>query len=347
MEMTPSGGDDFYRNLPKVELHRHLEGSLRVSTLQALAEAYQLPLPKGGELQQMVQMQEDEPFNMVSFLAKFQTLRQFYLSPEIIQRLTYEVISDACADGIRYMELMFTPVALSRVRGFGLGEVMDWVIDSVDQANASLDTRVQLIVSVNRHESPALAEEVARLAVERIPRGIVALNLAGNEADFPADAFINIFRAARQDGLAVTIHAGEWAGAANVRQAIEELQAERIGHGIRVLEDADVVALARERGIAFEVCITSNYHTGVTPSLMHHPLNQMFAAGLKVVLNTDDPGVSGITLSDEYRLACETLSVPHWRLKQSILDAVEASFLPPAEKDALLSRFKKELDWKT
>jgi adenosine deaminase len=335
-----SSKDQFYRQLPKVELHRHLEGSLRVATLEELAREYEITLPPGARIGPLVQVQADEPFNMINFLAKFQTLRLFYLSPEIITRVVYEAVADAAADGIRYLELMFTPVALSRARGFPKGQVMDWVIESALKASSSLGITTRLIVSVNRHEDPALAEEVAGLAAERFSRGIVGLNLAGNEAEFPAKPFAGIFRQAKTSGLAITIHAGEWGGAENVREAIEDLQADRIGHGVRVLEDANITAMARERGTAFEVCITSNYQTGVTPSLANHPLGRMLAAGLNVVLNTDDPGISQITLTDEYRLACETLGLSRLALKERIIAAAKASFLPEVEKKLLVNILK-------
>ena len=134
------------------------------------------------------------------------------------------------------------------------------------------------------------------------------MDLAGNEAEFSAEPFLGVLSEARQAGLKLTVHAGEWAGAANVREAIEVLQAERIGHGVRVLEDPQVVALACERGTAFEVCLTCNHQTGAVASLTGHPLLRMIEAGLHVSLGTDDPGISQITLSGEYRLACEQLA---------------------------------------
>lgn len=332
-----------YRQLPKVELHRHLEGSLRLETLIEIAQTYGLTLPLRPGLRALVQMQPDDPLTFETFLSKFETLRLFYLSPEIIARMTREAIADAAADHIRYLELRFTPVALSRARKFALGEVMDWVCESARTAERELGVHTRLIASVNRHEPPSLAEEVVRLAIERMDKGIVGLDLAGNEVHFPAQPFVEIFHAAKSSGLFLTIHAGEWAGPENVRFAIENLQADRIGHGVRVVEDASVIALARERGTAFEVCVTSNYQTGAVSGKPQHPITQMLDAGLNVTLNTDDPSISNICLSDEYRLACEELDLPLNMLYGMILSAAQASFLPPSEKQTLLKELKTEL----
>jgi adenosine deaminase len=187
---------------------------------------------------------------------------------------------------------------------------------------------------------------VARLAAERLggsAAGIAGLDLAGNEAEFSALPFAGLFREARESGLRLTVHAGEWGGAQNVREAIEALGAERIGHGVRVLEDPRVVDLARERGTVFDVCLTSNYQSGVVPALSAHPLARMINAGLKVTLNTDDPSISAITLSDEYRLALEDLGLPPAELAGCILTAARASFLPQAEALALEETLRARL----
>jgi adenosine deaminase len=141
----------------------------------------------------------------------------------------------------------------------------------------------------------------------------------------------------------VTIHAGEWGPARHVRDAIEEIGAERIGHGVRVVEDPEVVALARERGTAFEVCVTSNYQSGVVASLENHPLVKMLEAGLNVTINTDDPSISRITLSHEYYTACEELHMPQSTLKHRIVAAAQACFLPEDEKQALTQQINKDL----
>jgi len=331
-------------SLPKVELHRHLEGSLRLTTMLDIARQHGVTVPISMfNLSGLVQVQDQDPMTFTNFLDKFKTLRLFYKSPDVIDRVTHEAVEDAAHDNICYLELRFTPVALSRAEGFPLHDVMDWVVKSAQEAATKYKIKVGLIASVNRHESPELAEQVAWLAMEYIKDGLVGIDLAGNEAEFKSDPFQGIFKEAKQTGLHVTIHAGEWGGAENVRDAILNLGAERIGHGVRVMEDESVVALAKERGTVFEVCVTSNYQSGVVRSLPSHPLPSMIAAGLNVTINTDDPSVSRITLSHEYQHVCEKLNVPMSVLKQSVLNAAQASFLNDDEKTKLVESLKKEM----
>ena len=333
-----------YRALPKVELHRHLEGSLRLDTMVDIARQHGLEIPEDVlRLSTLVQVQEEEKFTFQNFLSKFNTLRMFYRSPDVIHRITREAIEDAARDNVKYMELRFTPVALSRAERFPLHDVIDWVMASSSEAAEKNGVIVKLIASVNRHESTDLAEQVAWLAAEHLEDGIVGLDLAGNEAEFPAAPFTGIFKEAKEAGLRVTIHAGEWGPAAYIKEAIEEIGADRIGHGVRVLEDANITALAKERGTAFEVCVTSNYQSGVVAALDAHPLMKMLEAGVNATINTDDPSISRITLSHEYYAACEDLQMPQTILKERIVGAAEAGFLPDAEKEKLVAQLKQDL----
>jgi len=224
-----------------------------------------------------------------------------------------------------------------------LHDVVDWVITSAIDAAKKHSVIVRLIASVNRHESTELAEQVAWLAVEHLNDGMVAMDLAGNEAEFKTEPFYGIFKEAKQAGLHLTIHAGEWGPARHVKDAIEELDADRIGHGVRVLEDEKIVALAREHGTAFEVCVTSNYQSGVVQSLDTHPLMKMLDSGLNVTINTDDPSISRITLSHEYYTVCEDLRMPQNTLRQRIVAAAQACFLPDNEKEKLVKQLNRDL----
>jgi adenosine deaminase len=332
------------QRLPKVDLHRHLEGSLRLGSLAEIVREQGLDLPaEAGSLSPLVQVQERDPATAQSFLAKFEPLRRIYRSPEIIRRLTREAVADAALDGVRYLELRFNPGALAHEKGFPLGEVMDWVCESAGEAAGSAGIAVRLIVSINRHEPVRLAEAVAREALDRRSRGIVGLDLAGREWDSPAAPFAALFADAKREGIGVTVHAGEWAGAPAVRQAVEVMGADRVGHGVQVLGDAEVVELAKDRRLVFEVCLTSNLQSGVVAEIASHPLPMMIEAGLQVTLNSDDPGVSGITLSGEYALARRELGLSLQTLHGLILAASQASFLPAREKKALEASLQEEI----
>ncbi len=335
-----------YRMTPKVELHRHLEGSLRLSTMIEVAKTGAIALPEGtlDNLKSLVQVQPGDPYTFRNFLSKFQTLRLFYRSPEIIRRVAREVVEDAARDHVHYMELSFTPVALSRCEKFPLADVVEWVCESAQAAAQESHLILRFILNVNRHEPVRLAEAVAQLALDYSEKGVVGLSLAGNEVDYLGREFVPLFLEAKRSGLHLTIHSGEWAGPESIRFAIEEMRAERLAHGVRILEDDRLVAQAREMGIPFEVCITSNYQSGVVPSLEAHPLVSMLDAGLNVTLNTDDPAISCITLSDEYRKACERLGLSRPMLESRIIAAAEASFLTPVEQAALTARVREALD---
>jgi adenosine deaminase len=341
-KLAPGCSPEFYQSLPKVELHRHLEGSLRFETMVEIARQNKMRIQDPDQLRSLVQVNDGEPYNFRNFLSKFETLRTFYQSPEIIGRFVQEVVADAAADNVRYLELRFTPMALSAAQGFPLAEVIDWVIENVDTSSQKNNIQTRLIVSLNRHESVKIGEKIVALAIDRKGRGIVALDLAGNEAQFPALPFAGIMREAKQAGLHITIHAGEWGGASNVADAIGSLYADRIGHGVRVIEDPEVMEISRAKQVPFCVCMTSNLQSGISASLEEHPIREMLENGLNVTLNTDDPSISQIRLSDEYQKFCEGLGFPLSVLRERLLSAARAVFLPEVERQLLVQQLSQE-----
>ncbi len=329
------------RQTPKVDLHRHLEGSLRLQTLAEIATEHGLDLPAQSieELRPYVQATSDEP-DFHRFLAKFRLLRQFYRSKEAVERVAYEAVADAAADQIRYLELRFNPVALSRAQNFSLDEVTEWVCNAIARAQKDHDIWVRLILQIGREEPLSIAEEIVSLAIAYRDRGVVGIDLAGDEASFPSHRFAPSFHRAWQAGLGITIHAGEAGGARNVRDAIRLLHARRIGHGIRVVENSDVVRFVREQGVTLEVCPTSNMQTGVVRTFSQHPLPDLMALGVRVTINTDDPSVSDTTLTDEYIVAITALGLELEHVQQTILNAVDAAFLREEERPELRRRFE-------
>ena len=329
------------KTLPKIDLHRHLEGSLRLESLLEIARQHHLNVPSTDleALRPFVQVTND-PATHEAFLGKFEVLRHFYRSPELIRRLVYEAVADAALDNVKYLELRFSPQALCRVRGFSLAEATDWVIDSVSQAEADFDIQVGLIVTLVRHDPVPQARQVAEIAFERAGKGIVGLDLAGDEVKFPSRPFTPLFKEAKEVGLGITVHAGEWASAYGVREAVLDLFADRIGHGVRTLENSVILQLVRERQIAFEVCLTSNLQTGVVHQMNHHPLVDMLDVGLNATINTDDPSISNLTLTDEYEIALQKLQIGFPMLRQTIITAANAAFLPLAGRQALVHKFE-------
>lgn len=327
--------------MPKIDLHRHLEGSLRLATLLEIARQFGLDLPavNAEGLRPYVQITDDPPDHQV-FLSKFEVLRSFYRSPEAISRLAYEVVADAAADNIRYLELRFSPQALARVRGFPLAEVTEWVLAATRRASVDHNIEVGLIVTLVRHEPLPQARRVAEIAFDRKDRGIIGIDLAGDEVKYPPMPFQSIFKEAKEMGLGITIHAGEWASSAGVRLAIEKLYADRIGHGIRIIENSEILRLVRDREVALEVCLTSNLQTGVVRNMRHHPLQDLLDLGVLVTLNTDDPSVSDSILTDEYQVAVESFGLRYNDLKCLILNATKSAFLPQEGRRRLETYFK-------
>lgn len=333
--------------LPKIELHRHLEGSLRLKTLVYIAQEFGIDLPAESpepeHMRSLVQITDQDKPSSAAYLSKFMVLRSFYQSPEIIDRLVYEVVADAAAENTVYFELRFTPMALAKTKSFALADVTDWVIRAVDRAKRDFPIDVRLIMSMNRHESVDLGREVVELAIDRIGRGVVGVDLAGAESDHPGENFAPVFKRAREAGLSVTIHAGEWSGPASIRLAVEKLGAMRLGHGVRIVEDSKVVQMVRERQIACEVCPTSNVQSGVVRTYEQHPLRDMYQVGLLTTINTDNTSVSGITLTEEYLQVMRYLKLTLDDIKQHVLNAARASFLPAAEREKLVSRLTAQL----
>jgi len=332
------------RRWPKIELHRHLEGSLRLDTLVDIAREYGIPLPAHNpdDLRPFVQMTGADQSSYIHFLSKFDVLRQFYRSLAVIERLTVETIVDAADDAVRYMELRFTPHALARQNEHTYAEIIRCVCAAAAQAEGQAPIRVRLIASVNRHESLAIAAEVLDAVLSVGDSRLVGLDLAGLEVGHPARHFAPILARARQAGLHLTVHAGEWDGPDSVREAVE-VGAERIGHGVRAVEDPAVIELVRERNIALEVCPTSNLQSGVVDRVDRHPLITLSELDVPVTINTDDPLLCNITLTDELAVAHVGLGLPLSILKRHILTAARASFLPPDERAALVAEFEQAL----
>jgi adenosine deaminase len=329
-------------SMPKIELHRHLEGSLRLETLIDIALEHGIEMPDYNveTLRPFVQMMPGETRSDKHFLSKFAMLRQFFRTTEIVQRITREIVEDAAKDNVRYMELRFTPKALCNITDSSLEEIVPLVCDAGNEAAEQHGIMVRYIVSMNRHEPVSLGEPVLRAAINNRHRGVVGLDLAGNEAEFSCIPFRSLFQRAKAAGLGITIHAGEWAGASSVWDAIGNLGANRVGHGIKVLEDSALVQVLVDREITLEVCPSSNYLSGIVDSLEDHPLQALTRRHVLTTLNTDDPLLCNITLSDEIAVVIQYMDNTLDDIKQYMLRAARATFLPHSERENLIRQFQ-------
>jgi adenosine deaminase len=322
---------------PLVELHRHLDGNVRIETVLDLARQHGIDLPAwtAEELRPHVQITEREP-SLVHFIAKFALLRRVMVDYEAVRRIVRENLEDAVRDGIDYIELRFSPYFMGEEHGLDTFGVVEAVCDALEEARGRIPIQAKLIGILSRHYGPEIGRIELAAAIHGRDRGVVALDLAGDEAHYPGGLFVRHFAEAREAGLHTIAHAGEAAGAESVRQAVLELGAERIGHGIRAVEDPAVLDLLAERRIALEVCPTSNLHTSTVSDYRSHPLPALLRRGLAVTLNTDDPSISGIDLPHEYRVAEEELGLSRDELRRLQENALEAAFLTPEERAGLL-----------
>lgn len=326
--------------IPKIELHRHLEGSLRLKTLAEIAKEHGIDLPGYNieDFRHIVQIMPGEPLGADAFLSKFVPLRGFYLSPEIIQRVAKECVLDAAEENIIYMELRFTPIALAKRMGYGFDDVIGWVTEAVQEGSKESGTEVTLLISMNRNESVELGSKVVDAGIKFMDQGVVGVDLAGAEHRFAGHPFKEVFQKAKDAGLAITVHAGEWAGPESISEAIDVLDAVRIGHGISITQDAALTKRAQDTHIAFEVCVTSNLQTKAVDKLKDHPIKQMWSNNLLTTINTDDPSISGICLTDEYVLLIEELGFTVDDIHRQIHNAAEVAFLSEDKRKALLKR---------
>jgi adenosine deaminase len=328
--------------LPKADLHVHLDGSLRPSTMLELAADRGVPLPASEPGALARAMRASDSRNLAEYLEKFAVTLSLMQTLDALKRTAYELAEDSARENIRYLEVRYSPV-LHTTEGMTLEEAVEAPLRGLDRAEADFGILTGLIVCGIRSFRPSISISLAELAVAFKDRGVVAFDLAGGEAGHPARDHAEAFRYAARHNLAITIHAGEADGAGSIAQAVHECHARRIGHGTRLLEDPGLEAFVNDFRIPLEMCLTSNVQTRVAPTFAAHPFRRYFDAGLVVTLNTDNRLVSGTTLTDEYWLAHQHLGFTREELKEVALLGFQAAFLPYQAKLGLLEGVEGEM----
>ncbi|MBN2106464.1 MAG: adenosine deaminase [Deltaproteobacteria bacterium] len=320
------------RTFPKVDLHRHLEGSISPDTLVRIASKYggELPACTVEGLRPYIHMTAELP-GFSAFLQKFQVYRGFYTCREAIEYAAYTAVMEAALDAVKYLELRYSPTHFAGPNRFRESDVIEWINAAIKKASEVCDIIVIPVLTISRDFGRGLAEKTVRYVSRLKPGPFYGLDIAGNEAVNSARPFSDLFALAKKSGLHLTIHAGEACGPLNVLEAVTVFKAERIGHGVRSVEDPALMALLREKRILLELCLTSNVHTGVVPSLGAHPIRRLMEAGVPVSINTDDPAISDITLSGEYVAAVTHLGFTESELKAVNLEALDHAFHPDKE----------------
>lgn len=333
--MSPFPDRSLLRRLPKADLHCHLDGSVRPQTLLELAREHRVPMPADDAEALRDFMIVRDARNLEDYLTRFDITLSVMQTADALDRIAYELAEDAAAEGVRYIEIRYSPVLNTR-HDLSLGETVDAPLRGLDRAHRDHGIVARLIVCALRNLSPGISLELARLAVAYRGRGVVGFDLAGGERGHPASDHALAFAYAQDHGLRCTCHAGEGAGADSVREAVHACRAHRIGHATRLIEDASLTEYVNEQRIALEICLTSNVQTRAASSYETHPLRRYFDAGLNVVLNTDNRLMSGTTLTEEYVHAAEHLDFTFDELATMAMNGFESAFLPLDERAKLV-----------
>ncbi len=319
------------QRMPKVELHVHLEGSIRPTTLAELAEKNHVDLPGG-----VAAVYHFSTF--ADFIDAYMRCAACLCTEEDFQRITYEFLVDEATQGIRYCEVFLSPMQHLR-RDLAFDAIMRGVQAGYRQAAAEHRIRMGVIFDHGRQFGTAAGQRVLEQALVTRHYGVIGLSIGGDEVHFPPELFADLFRQAAAAGLAVTAHAGEVCGPESIWGAIRVLGVHRIGHGIHAIQDPVLLERLRQGNIFMDVCPTSNIRTGAVPSLSVHPVRRLFDAGVPLTLASDDPALFQTNLVQEYLLLADSFGFTPRELWQISLNGVRASFLPPADKAALESEF--------
>ena len=329
---------EFVQRMPKAELHVHLEGSIRPSTLLMLAERNGINLPARDEIG-LLNFYRFRDFP--HFIQIYATITGCLRTPEDYQLIAYEFGADCANQNIRYSEVTFSIATNQRMTGLDWNDILDGINAGRLQAKRDFGVEIRWVIDIVR-DQPETQKEVLEIALAARDLGCVALGLGGNEAGFPPELFVETFMQAQKAGLPRVPHAGESLGAASVWTAIDHLQATRIGHGVRSIEDTLLVHELVRRGVPLEICPTSNIRLGIYEDFQAHPLRKLWDAGVAITIGSDDPPMFNTDLCQEYRVLVDHFCFTEDELEKISLNGLRFSLLPEEEKSTLMSAFQSE-----
>ncbi len=334
----------FFTHFPKVELHRHLEGTFDLPTWHKIALKNGLDVPKAfNAFKQYVQFPKESKPDFQLFLSKFKN--DWYRSYEDVYNITYASVKNLKADGIFYIELRFSPEHFSLQNNYDRREITRLIVEAGNKAAQEAGFKIKYLITLNRGKQDEqgmynLYKAIASLNLT----DIVGIDLAGDEQNYPISLFKNLFKTIHSDNIyKSTIHAGEVTPSSEIWSAIE-LGASRIGHGTATITDPSLQQLLKERFIVLEQCITSNYQTGSWPDETNHPLGRLFRLGVPVTINSDDPTIQDTDLSDDYVKAANYFKFSIEEFTALNLTALNASFLPAKERERIGDEYRREVE---
>ncbi|MHC5228216.1 adenosine deaminase [Enterococcus sp. LJL99] len=321
------------KKLPKIELHCHLDGSIRPKTLVSIAEKQQLPLPEDFE---QIKKEMIAPANCQSledYLTCFDFVLPYLQTEAALTEAAYDVLSQAAEENVHYIEVRFAP-SLHTENGLTHTQIITAVLSGLNQGFEAFGVKSNALLCGMRHEELTEIKKIVHLAEQFKEKGIVGFDLAGNESDFPPNTFKDVLNLATELTIPLTLHAGECGCGKNVADAVK-LGATRIGHGIAVKDTPEFFSLLRENDILIEMCPTSNFQTKTVQSIEEYPFKQFLAEKIKICINTDNRTVSNTSLTDEYLNLHKWYNISYADLEQLNHFAVDGAFLPTDEKQAL------------
>jgi len=324
--------------LPKAELHVHLDGSIRPETMIELGAARDVALPSTDPATLAAGMLAEDSQNLEEYLERFRLTLSLMQYGDQMERIAFELAEDNALENVRYVEVRYSPI-LHTHQGLPLTEAVEAPLRGLRRAEEQYGIRTALIVCGIRNMDAATSRDLADLTVAFKGRGVVAFDLAGAEYNYPAKKHKNAFFTVINKNMATTIHAGEAYGPESIHQALHYCRANRIGHGTRLFEDPDLMAYVRDFRIPLEICLTSNVQTRAVATFEEHPVRQYYDEGIVVTLNTDNRLISGTTVTDEFWRAHQHLGFEWDDLVRIARMGFESAFLSLEEKAELLTRF--------
>lgn len=329
--------------LPKIELHCHLDGSVRPETIIDIAKNENISIPT-YDIEQIKSMliAPEECKSLDEYLERFVIPLSVMQSKNSLRRIAYELLEDSAKENVKYIEVRFAPV-LHLEKGLSVEEVIESVLSGIKEAEDKFDIKGNLILSCLRNMSVDTAFDVVEKGKKFLRKGVVAVDLASSEDEGFCERFIEPIALARKYGYRVTIHAGETGIGKNVLEAIELLGAERIGHGVYIKNCAEAYRVVKDKGIALEMCPKSNVQTKAVGTLSEHPIYNFHRDGIKVTINTDNRTVSDTTMSNECKIVSEEFHITYEDYKQIYYNSVDASFADVKTKEKLKKYMKEDL----
>jgi len=331
------------QQLPKTDLHVHLDGSLRLTTILELAEEQEVKLP-ADTVEALAPFVEvgDDCQSLVEYLRAFDVTLSVMQTYESLVRTAFELAEDAALENVRYLEVRYSPI-LHQQKGMTLHNIVKAVLEGLAQAEKRYPIKTGVILCGIRHISPDLSNKLADLTVAFKNKGVVGFDLAGAEEDFPAKKHREAFSRVLANNINCTLHAGEAYGPESIHQAIHLCGAHRIGHGVRLIEDGDLLNYVNDHRIPLECCPSSNVQTRAVRTMEDHPIRLFYDLGLRVTVNTDNRMVTRTTVSQEYLILHEVLGFTLDEIKDVIIMGFKSAFLPYAIKRAMLADVVNEL----